>query len=135
MHIVLNIKIQKKGLTNVAIFYLNANSSEPLICSLSKHEQSPLVSKEMKLVNPKGNQCWIFIEGIDTDAEAPILWPPDVKSQLTGKDPEAGKDWGQEEKCVTEVEMLNNITDSMDMSLNKLQEMVKDREVWHAAVQ
>ena len=102
---------------------------------LEKTLESSLDCKEIKPVNPKGNQCWIFIEGIDTDAEAPILWPPDVKSQLTGKDPEAGKDWGQEEKCVTEVEMLNNITDSMDMSLNKLQEMVKDREVWHAAVQ
>ena len=67
--------------------------------------------------------------------EVPILWSLDVKSQLTGKDPDAGKDWGQEQKWVTEVDMLNNITDSMDMSLNKLQEMMKDREVRHAAAQ
>ena len=85
-------------MTNVSIFYLDANWSEPLITSLSKHEWSPLVSKELKLVNPKGNQRWIFIERTDAEAEAPILWSPDVKSQLTGKDPDAGKDWGQGEK-------------------------------------
>ena len=59
----------------------------------------------------------------------------DAKNWFIWKDPDAGKDWGQEDKWVTEVEMLNNITDSMDMSLNKLQEMVKDKEVWHAAIQ
>ena len=57
-----------------------------------------------------------------------------MKSQLTGKDPDAGKDWGQEQKWVTEVDMLNNITDSMDMSLSKLREILKDREAWHATV-
>ena len=69
---------------------------------LEKTLESPLDSKEVKPVNPKGNQSWIFIGGTDTEAEAPILWPPDAKSQLTGKDPDAGKDWGQEEKGVTE---------------------------------
>ena len=54
----------------------------------------------------KGNQPWIFIERTDAEAEASILWPPDVKSQLTGKDPDAGKDWGQEEKGMTEDEMV-----------------------------
>ena len=57
-------------------------------------------------VNPKGNQSWIFIGGTDSEAEAPILWPPDGKSQLIGKDPDAGKDWGQEEKGMTEGEMV-----------------------------
>ena len=56
--------------------------------------KSPLDSKEIKLVNTKGNQAWIFIGRTDTEAEAPILWSPDVKSWLTGKDPDAGKDWG-----------------------------------------
>ena len=65
---------------------------------------NPLESKEIKPVNPKGNQSWIFTGR--TDAEAPILWPPDTKSQLIGKDPDAGKDWKQEEKGMTEDEMI-----------------------------
>ena len=63
---------------------------------LEKTLESPLGCKEIKLVNPKGNQSWIFIRRTDDEAEAPILWPPDTKSQLTGKDSNAGKDWGQE---------------------------------------
>ena len=65
---------------------------------LEKTLESPLDNKEIKLVNPKGNQSWIFIERIDAEAEAPILWPPDSKSWLIGKDPDAGKEWRQEEK-------------------------------------
>ena len=64
------------------------------------------VSKEIKPVNPKGNQPWIFIGRTDAEAEAPTLWPPDVKSQLIRKDPDAEKDWGQEEKRATEDEMV-----------------------------
>ena len=71
---------------------------------LKKTVESPLDNKEIKPVNLKGSQPWIFIG--ETDAEAPILWPPDVKNWLTGKDPEAGKDWGQEEKGATEDEMI-----------------------------
>ena len=63
-------------------------------------------SKEIKPVNPKGNQPWIFTGRTDAEAEAPILWPPDAKSQIIGKDPDAGKDWGQEEKGMTEDEMI-----------------------------
>ena len=70
---------------------------------LEKTLESPLDYKEIKPVNPKGNQPWIFIER--TDAEAPIIWPPDVKSWLIGKYLDAGKDWGQEEKGMTEDEM------------------------------
>ena len=62
--------------------------------------------KEIQLVHPKGNQSWIFIERTDTEAEAPILWPPDAKNWLTGKDPDAGKDWSQEEKGTTEDETV-----------------------------
>ena len=70
---------------------------------LEKTLESPLYSKEIKSINPKGNQHWIFIGR--TDAEALLLWPPDVKNQLTGKDPDAGKDLAQEEKGATEDEM------------------------------
>ena len=68
--------------------------------------ESPLDRKEIKLVNPKGNQPWIVTGTIDTEAEAPILQSPDEKSWLTGIDPDAGKDWGQEEKGATENEMV-----------------------------
>ena len=65
---------------------------------LEKTLESPLACKEIKAVNPNGNQSWTFIARTDLEAEAPIFWPPDVKNWLTGKDPDAGKDWGHEEK-------------------------------------
>ena len=77
---------------------------------LEKALESPLDCQEIKPVNPKGNRSWIFLGRTDAEAEASILWPPDAKNWLIGKDPDAGK------------------------SLSKIQEMVKDREAWHAAV-
>ena len=76
------------------------------IVVLEKTLESPLGYKEIKPVNPKGSQSWIFVGRTDTEAEAPILWPPHVKSQLIGKDPDAWKDWRQEEKVSTEDEMV-----------------------------
>ena len=73
---------------------------------LEKTLESPLNCKEIKPVNPKENQPWIFIGRTDAEAEAPILWPPDAKSWLTGKGPDSGKEWGQEEKRTTEDEMV-----------------------------
>ena len=75
---------------------------------LGKTLEGPFYSKEIKAVNPKGNQPWILIGRTDVEAEASIVSPPDVKSQLIGKDPDAGKDWGQEEKGVTEDEMVGS---------------------------
>ena len=101
---------------------------------LEKTIESLLDCKEIKPVNPKGNQPWIFIGRTDTKAKGPILWLPDAKSQLIGKDSDAGKDWGQEEKGVTEDETVgchNQL--NTDMSLSKLQDIVKARKAWRAA--
>ena len=76
------------------------------IVVLEKTLESPLDCKEIKTVNLKGNQPWLFIGRTDTEAEAPILWPPDTKRRLTGKDPDASKDWRQKEKGLAEDEMF-----------------------------
>ena len=74
-------------------------------CGLEKTLENSLDCKEIQPVHPKGDQSWLFIERTDVEAETPILWPPDVKSWLTGKDSDAGRGWGQEEKGTTEDEM------------------------------
>ena len=73
---------------------------------LEKTLERPLYCKEIKPVNPKGNQSWIFIRRTDADAETPVLWPSNAKNWLLGKDPDAGKDWRQKEKGMTEDEMV-----------------------------
>ena len=106
--------------------------TDPL--SQVKTLESPLECKEIKPINPKRNQPWIFIGRTDAETEALILWPPNVKSQLIGKDPNAGKDWRQKEKGAAEGEMAREHHWLDEHDLSKLWEILKDREAWHAAV-
>ena len=101
---------------------------------LEKTLESPLDCKEIKPVNPKGNQSWIFIGRTDDEAEIPKHWPPDAKNPLTGKDLDAGKDWRQEEKRQKRIRCLDGITDAMETNLSRLWELVMDRDPWCAAV-
>ena len=93
---------------------------------LEKTLESPLDCKKIQPVHPKGDQSWVFIGRTDAEAETPILWLPDVKNWLIGKDPDAGRDWGQEEKGMTEDEMAG--------WHHRLWEFVMDREAWRAAI-
>ena len=126
--------VVKYGCENCTINKAKGQRIDVWTVVLEKTLESPLDCQDIKPVNHKGNQSWIFIGSTDAEDKAPILWPPDAKNWLTGKDPDAGKDWRLEKKGMTEDKMVGWNHQLSGHEFEQAQELVMDREAWRAAV-
>ena len=104
------------------------------LCCWRRLLRVPWTARKSQPVHPKGDQSWVFIGRTDAESETPILWPPDAKSWLIGKDSDAGKDWGQEEKGTTEDEMVGWYHRLSGHGFGWIRELVMDREAWCAVI-